>query len=335
MNKWFTYENFWTRNVLFGVSLFGLIYIRTKLLDFPPHPPEFPDTLSMFGIFLYVYCSVSAYNHFVVRNLLFKKRYAAYTLATTFVLLTHALIITALGSFRGIRANYASELFPSFFILFIGTAVYFIHTWIIENVVRTKKQLLDKESELFFLKQQISPHFLFNALNNLYGVALAYPAIIADKILELSDLLRYQVESTKKDAVSIEEEMSFVESYINYTNFKSKELHISNKVIGTVDGFCVPPLLFLPLIENAIKYSAETENSFINIMWSFQNNELQFDIENSYNPLNSEIKGTKVGIENLKKRLQVLNVKHTLTSCTDTPNVYKIQLKLWELAINV
>jgi two-component system LytT family sensor kinase len=334
MKKLLTYENFWTRNIIFASGVFGLIYLRTKIFELPSHRPKIPDTIQLFGLFMVGYCIVLAYNHFIVQKLLFAKRYTAYGVATVLVLLAYAFILTILNGILDTPSSFIGELFPGFVFLFVGTAVIFIHTWILQNVVKAKKDLLHKEAEIAFLKQQISPHFLFNALNNLYGVALAYPTIVADKILELSDLLRYQVESTNRDSVSIEEEMNFIENYINYTSFKSKDLQITNVIDNAIGRFTLPPLLFLPLIENAVKYSSETENSFINIHWAIDGAVLKFSIDNSYNPENSRVKGTKVGMDNLRKRLNILNINYELNINTDTVGVYKIQLLLWEISTN-
>ncbi len=217
----------------------------------------------------------------MIRLLLFHKKYWLYVLTgiiyLTLFAITDFVVTTSLGFPTYILTEYISV----FLITIFGLAFYIIHTWILNNVINTKKELLDKKNELDFLKQQISPHFLLNAINNLYGVALISPQIIADKLLELSDLLRYQIESVKKDWVSIEDEMTFIETYFNYTNDKINNLTISNSMEGNFNSVFIPPLLFLPLIENAIKYSIETDNAFIHSKWRFEKESLIFTIENS------------------------------------------------------
>jgi LytS/YehU family sensor histidine kinase len=158
--------------------------------------------------------------------------------------------------------------------------------------------------------------------------------VITDKILELSDLLRYQIEATTKETVCVTDEMDFIENYINYTNYKTNDLQITNCIVGEERAFRLPPLLFLPLIENAIKYAAEIEHPLIDITWRFEPENLTFCIQNSYRSQDSTIKGTKIGLENLKKRLQILNIKHALNIDTQFLNIYKIELKLWKLPIN-
>jgi two-component system, LytTR family, sensor kinase len=337
MEKTINYENIWVRNIIFGSLFIGLIFIQSKFSPEIPGMPVETDFQILFGLFL-LYMGIFVFNHFAVRLLLFTKKYVLFLLifiAYTFIITVIAFYVdNSIFGYSGLKFSYIAQLTSSCLMLFIGVAIYMTHTWILNNILKTKKTLLDKESELNFLKQQLSPHFLFNAINNLYGTALAAPEIITDKILELSDLLRYQVESTTKNDVTIEEERAFVENYINYTTYKSNDLAVTNETLGNVEPFKLPPLLFLPLLENAIKYSSETEQAFIHILWQFDHKSMVFSIENSYLTEGSKIKGTKVGLDNLKKRLELLNIKHTLKTDLSTKNIYKIELRLWELSIN-
>jgi LytS/YehU family sensor histidine kinase len=285
-------------------------------------------------MFVVTYFAFFLHNHFAVRLLLLKKKYFYFVLTSACLIFFSVFSSQFLSPNMGTNPPFLVKLQSGFFTFFVGTAVYFLNNWILENVVKTKLQLIRKESELDFLKQQISPHFLFNAINNLYGTALAAPDLVADKILELSDLLRYQVQSTTKDHVRIEDEITFVNNYLSYTNYKSHHLQIQNDTIGTVESFWVPPLLFLPMLENAVKYSSETEQPFIHILWTFTPESLTFNIKNSYLANGSSIKGTKVGLENLKKRLELLKLKHSLNIDLNDNQTYQIELKLWQLSIN-
>jgi LytS/YehU family sensor histidine kinase len=211
----------------------------------------------------------------------------------------------------------------------IGSSIYFWNDWILNNVIKTQKKLLNKEAELNFLKQQLSPHFLLNSLNNLYGVSLSTPEIVSDKILELSDLLRYQVEATNKNNVPLSEEVKFVNDYLENAKYKSNKLIINLESKGEVLNENLPPLLFLPLIENAVKYSAECEQPIINAKWIFENNSICFDIENNFY-MNSKIKsGTNIGLANLKRRLEILKQKYSFEIINTNPELYKTILKIW------
>jgi two-component system, LytTR family, sensor kinase len=334
MNKWLSYENAWTRNLVVGSIFFVIIFMQEKYAPVIPNSPVVAD-YQIILFFLFTYTCVFLNNYFSVKNLLLKRKYGYYVLVTAIYISTLGLITNWCSHYINMPTNGITDFFSAFMTWLMGTALYFIHLWILNNIIKTKKTLLAKEGELTFLKHQLSPHFLFNAINNLYGTALASPDIVPEKILELSDLLRYQIESTTKDVVKMEEEMVFVQNYLNYTNYKTNNLKIENAVIGTITPIYLPPLLFLPLLENAIKYSSESDAPFISITWLFEKDMLQFTIENSYISEGSKINGTKIGIENLKKRIDILKIKHQLKLDINTFNIYKAELKLWGLSTNV
>jgi two-component system, LytTR family, sensor kinase len=334
MNRWLTYENIWARNIIFGGLLFALVFTLSKFaLDNPeqPNPSDFDKTWQ----FLLLYFIFFSYNYYVLRFYFLTKKYTIYACLTAIYLVILSFLMMYLEQREnGNMTPFFGQFLGSFLNIFISSATYFAHTWILNNVVKTKIQLLNKEAEVTFLKQQLSPHFLFNAINNLYGTSLAAPHLVSDKILELSDLLRYQVEATTKTVVSMEEEQVFVANYINYTTYKSNDLWVTNKTVGEILPFKIPPLLFLPLLENAVKYAVETEKAFIHILWAFDKNSLSFFIENTYLEAGGKMHSTKIGLDNLKKRLELLELKHSLKTDISTPNIYKIELKIWELPIN-
>jgi two-component system, LytTR family, sensor kinase len=334
MKSYLSYQNIWFRNIVFASIFFTLLLTQTLFSPEIPGMPH-PSTFELVGYFIFMYSIMFVNNHFSVRLFLFKRKYKQYIIST----LSLIFIFVCFGRISNINSPIDMPVcieIPQYLVMFlIATGIYFLHTWVLNNIIKTKIDLLNREAEITFLKQQLSPHFLFNAINNLYGTALAEPEIITDKILELADLLRYQVESTTMSQVCVKEEMEFVENYLNYTNYKSNNLKMSNEVIGAIKPFKIPPLLFLPLLENAVKYSSETDEAIINILWRFEKNTLEFNIQNNYLSENSMINGTKVGIENLKKRLQLLDFRHELIIDTSQTNQYKIYLKLWGLVTNV
>jgi Putative regulator of cell autolysis len=199
-----------------------------------------------------------------------------------------------------------------------------------KKVSQTDKDIMNYKSELLFLKQQLNPHFLLNAMNNLYGESLAEPDKVPDRILNLSDMLRYQIEATKKDYVLLDEEVAFIKKYMEYYTFRNERLAITQKFEGNFDNIDIPPLFFLPLVENAVKFSAETAEPFINIDLKVKCNGLSFIIKNSYLESGSRISGTGIGIENLKRRLEVYGLKHEL-NCRKEKNTFIVKLNIWHL----
>jgi LytS/YehU family sensor histidine kinase len=212
----------------------------------------------------------------------------------------------------------------------VGTAFYFMHLSILSHIQQTEKKLEHSFSEINYLKQQLNPHFLLNAINNLYGVALSTPNDVPDKILELSDLLKYQINTIKKDWIALQVEMDFIDKYLNYTKWKSSTINITEEVNGSFQNFLITPLIFLPLIENAVKYSAHTKAPKITMQWTFADNELVFSISNNFSENKSNLQSTKTGITNLERRLELYHPQSKLTLSQNNTN-FTAQLKLWKL----
>ena len=178
------------------------------------------------------------------------------------------------------------------------------------DVVTSKNQ----EAELRVLKGQINPHFLFNTLNTIYASALEKDDKTPDLILKLSDSFRYILTEGQKNKVSLKKEIRHIKDYINL-----QEERLSEKILvdwlEDIDDYeeKIPPLLFISLVENAFKYSSmlKGEKHLILLKIRSNNGELTFYAENSFkknaeNELDNDWKESGIGLENTKKRLQLL-----------------------------
>jgi len=116
-------------------------------------------------------------------------------------------------------------------------------------------------TELGFLKNQVNPHFLFNTMNSFYIQAKKKDDKLPDAIMSLSDLLRYQIYETEKEYVSIENEMEYIKNYLDLENNRRDNLNINIKTTGISKHVKIAPLLLLPLVENAVKYSQRTDGN--------------------------------------------------------------------------
>ena len=166
------------------------------------------------------------------------------------------------------------------------------------------------EAELQNLKSQLNPHFLFNTLNNIYSLIAIDPDRAQFAVHDLSRLLRHVLYEDNQKFVSLDHELNFMKSYIELMS-----LRLSGNVELKVDlpddgkGVLVAPLLFITLIENAFKHGVSpTEPSFIHIRFSWlENSGICCYIENSYFPKKEiDRSGSGIGLENLKKRLDLL-----------------------------
>lgn len=191
----------------------------------------------------------------------------------------------------------------------IGLSVKMIKMWMSsERKVFTLEQE-NLKAKLSNLKSQISPHFLFNTFNNLYVLSKTNPKIASEMILGFADLMRYQLNESDKEKVNIENEINYIENFLTLEKLRKDKLDVKiNYIKSAVEGIQIEPLLFVTLIENAVKHgSQQMENPFIHIRMDRQNNIFDFEVINSKPEVSLLGKEESLGkgIDNLKKRLNL------------------------------
>ncbi|WP_162915435.1 sensor histidine kinase [Paraflavitalea soli] len=185
------------------------------------------------------------------------------------------------------------------------------------------------ETELDLLKQQLNPHFFFNTLNNLYALSLAQSKQTPESILQLSELMRYVIYKTKEPAVSIQEEIRYLEDYIQLQRIRLKrkpDIQFSQEVAA--DTPSVPPLLLIVLVENAFKHGVEPaeERAFLHISLRADARRLYFSCINSFEQETANKGG--IGLANLQRRLALLYPgKHQLKTGIEN-HTFKAELEL-------
>lgn len=180
-------------------------------------------------------------------------------------------------------------------------------------VVENEKKELEKarsEAELQNLKSQLNPHFLFNTLNNIYSLIAIAPDRAQYAVHDLSRLLRHVLYEDNQKLVSLDNELVFMKSYIELMGLRlSDRVELKVGMPEAKTGILVAPLLFISLIENAFKHGVSpTEPSFIHIRLQVEGaHHIKCSIENSYFPKkDSDRSGSGIGLENLRKRLELL-----------------------------
>lgn len=321
------YQNFFLQNLIVNTVVLGLIFVGVYNEINYSGKNSFILLHNICLGYFPVYIGILFSNTFIIKRFLFKKKYKTFWLlflsfwTCYYIFMTYYFYHTGLGR---IKTLSISSLICN------GTFLFFLHTVIMKKVSQTDKDIMNYKSELSFLKQQLNPHFLLNAMNNLYGESLAEPDKVPDRILNLSDMLRYQIEATKKDYVSIEEEIAFIKKYIEYYTFQNERLVVTQNFEGDFDAIDIPPLFFLPLVENAVKFSAETAAPFIHIDLKVKCKNLSFTLKNNFLESGSRLSSTGIGIENLKRRLEVYGLRHEL-SCKKEKNTFIVKLNIWHL----
>jgi two-component system, LytTR family, sensor kinase len=161
-------------------------------------------------------------------------------------------------------------------------------------------------AELAFLKSQINPHFLFNSLNNIYSLAYQKSDKAPEAILKLSEIMRYMLYESNDDKVSLEDEINYLENYIDLQKLRVKE-QVYLELTIQVDNYQhrIMPLLVISFLENVFKHGVATDKEHpIRITVEVQNNRLHFRAQNKKNKLNKDKTGG-IGLTNLKRRLEL------------------------------
>lgn len=308
--------------------------------------------ISWFASFLLPLCVFTSYFfvYFLIPRYLFGKKYFLFALYTfyTLVVSTYLIVLTMIFSYVFL-ANFEIALMPPMsknyvFILILIYLVVAIVSLVslLENNFKTLSrnkelenkilavQLKSKEQELNYLKRQIHPHFLFNTLNTIYGFALKKSDKTQELILKLSNLLDYILYEANKPLVSLKNEIIHIKEYLELEKMRFRDtLKIDFQATDLNEDVKIPPMLFIPFVENAFKHgSIVNEYLSLKIKLEYRENTLNFYVSNSIK--NEENKKTKegIGLQNIKKRLEMYFADDYSLNSKIIENKYIVELEI-------
>lgn len=230
------------------------------------------------------------------------------------------------------NAHILFDFLSILLVLILSSAYSAAHISRKKEIKDSEKNIEDLSSEMKFLKSQINPHFLFNALNNIYSLTLTGSDKSSEMILKLSAMLRYILYECNGAYVSIEKEWDYILNFIDFQQLKSEEkLNINLSFNNDVQAEQIAPMIFIPFIENAFKHSniEDIENGRVNISLNNKVNEIIFQVENSVsNEKRSQDEMSGIGLENVKRRLELVYDKEFDLIINDTVNSYSITLRI-------
>lgn len=270
-----------------------------------------------------------------------KSKYFILSFSIIFIL--SSIIVTfEIHAFKLLMDNGSRGLPPITFHLmrFISqfSLAFFVATSIslMEQTTQLKvnEKLLNEDklkTELKLLKAQINPHFIFNALNNIYSLTYMQKQNAAESVLKLSEMLRYVFYDCNKDKVELLAEIKYIWNFIAFQQMKSEqEQNIKFQTSANIETFEVAPMLFIPFIENAFKYSKieEIENAYVYIALEYTQEQLHFTIENSVPEVGRNISGSGLGIRNVKHRLEIIYKDKFELNINNRNNKYIVGLSL-------
>lgn len=288
-----TFISFSLQLLLMYLAGYFFFYINSRLLV--------PRILKERGILYYLLCSTALVGVF-------------YPLWGQ--LLAGLPLCKVLGGVFSANPFVAENAFGAVLVLAVSLPVLLAIQWARQNSLITALQHEKSLAELDLLKQQLNPHFFFNTLNNLYALSLQRSEQTPESILQLSELMRYVIYKAKEPLVSVEDEVKYLNDYLQLQKSRLKkglDLQFDSEITdGTV---LVAPLLLIVFVENAFKHGVENaeEAAFLHISLKADQHSVRFICKNSFEPAADAHTG--IGLTNLRKRLALLYPgKHRLTT---------------------
>ncbi len=329
-------------HLLFWVGYFMINFIRwgsyfddytyslkSNLVEFPIH-----ILLTYFNIF------------YLIPKFILKRKFLLYfvylmiALATVYVvrtglnyfLVTENIWPEAEGSQRAFSFNHIlAVIIGELYVVALVTAIKLTADWITERTKNESLKQLQLQTELKYLKSQIQPHFFFNTLNNLYSLIIEKSEKASDVVLKLSEIMQYVLYDVKEPKIELFNEINYIHSYLEL-----EELRHGNKVSskieikGDIDNINIPPLLLLPFIENCFKHGTKN-NDLINLNIYFENSkdeQLIFKAKNNFNLHNKIVEKHGIGIENIRRRLELLYKNKYLLETKIIGDTFNVLLKI-------
>lgn len=225
-----------------------------------------------------------------------------------------------------------SSLIPHIIVIFL--AVVFRRFSDSIRLEKEKQDLLlqNTQSELALLKMQVSPHFLFNTLNNIDYLITSDVKKASDSIAKLGDMLRYMIYDAKAEKIPLSRELRNIEDYIELIRLRTSGANYLNySLTGHPGNLQIAPMLFVPLVENAYKHSSKKEGeNIISIRISLEDNIVTFLVTNEYdNYLNRDEKSGKgIGINLVSRRLALIYPGRNSFKISQDSNQFNVELKI-------
>ncbi|HYG02734.1 MAG TPA: sensor histidine kinase [Chryseosolibacter sp.] len=313
-------------------TLFSLLVGLQMATDRDPH--WLATTVGFIVTCLFVF-----YGHFyLLTHFSGKRKKRAYFLRLSAIIVTVPFLFMMLHK----RPDGWDPVLGSMALLFIAPVFLFL-SWlarVTENLVlnTVEKEQLEKqavEAELYYLKSQINPHFLFNTLNNIHTLVYKQAATAPEAVLRLASLMRYMIYESNAHTVPLSKELDYLHDYIGLQQLRYKNSPVVDmKITGDTDACYIAPLLFIHFLENAYEHSpGRLEPGDILVKIHVKENTLIFICQNPVAPKQetSLDEPGGIGLPNIRKRLQLLYPDTHTLEITDAGERYAVTLGIHDL----
>ncbi len=202
--------------------------------------------------------------------------------------------------------------------------------WMQSEQKRVNAEKQNVETQLAFLRNQVSPHFFMNTLNNIHSLIDIDTEEAKESIIRLSKLMRHLLYDSEVDKIPIQKEFDFIRNYVDLMRLRfSDKVNITVEFPENIPQKDIPPLLFTSFLENAFKHGISyRSNSFIHVSFSVSHNRLAFSIVNSKAEKREKITNGGIGIANSKQRLDLLFGDSYELNIDESSDRYSVNLSL-------
>jgi two-component system, LytTR family, sensor kinase len=288
-------------------------------------------------------------NHYLIPEYLFRGRYFLFGylvigsfLVSVWINLLCILIILwyTVNKFQEVVLPDGTDLLllvsGSYIIILFAAFVHFIKETFLRKIEqdkvesqKTEIELKLKEARLKLLQDQLNPHFLFNMLNNIYGLWLENSKSTPDVILKLSALLDYMLHECSKEKVPVNNEIQFIRNYIDLERIRhDNRLKMNITMPDNINRHMIAPLVLFVFVENAFKHGANSNpgESKISVELKSGNNFLDFNVTNNY--IKSDRHRTGLGLKNVAERLNLIYPGNHKLDFQITDDVFSVCLNI-------
>ncbi|WP_143307097.1 sensor histidine kinase [Chitinophaga vietnamensis] len=279
-----------------------------------------PNSRAWFGFIMAHYAMLVAFFYLnallYIPRMVYKKRYLEYTASIITVFLVmysvrYVFEVVFLPAHEvDVRPAVLFTFFTYFFILSTSTAYRMVRDRLKMERIATQKVNENLKTELSLLRSQVSPHFMFNVLNNMVSLARKKSDALEPSLIKLSSLMRYMLYETDEEKVPLQQETEYLQSYIDLQQQRFGNNVSINVLLDVPDnGSEIEPMLLIPFVENAFKHgTGMIPQAMIAINLHTKDDKLFFSVRNKYSYLSEEIKDktSGIGLPNVKRRLNLL-----------------------------
>lgn len=324
--------------------IFWLFFYADAIASLFDPPGLLEDYYMQIGLFVGDLIAVYFNLYFLIPKFLLKNRVRLYLLFSTLILVIFAFTNHQLNQYLYADFILENEIpeeewytwsgLVNSFIFQVSVLGSAIGINIFKRFLRNRGKIEELENtnlktELAYLKEQINPHFLFNALNNIYVQTRKRPKEASESILLLSDLLRYQLYDCVKEKVYLKGEIDYLKNYLKLDQLRKNKAEISFSINGNPNNLMVAPFIFLPFIENAVKHGLSIENeSFIKINFDLSPDSISFAVENSIPNHKTPNRVGGIGLANVQRRLDLLYPETHILKIEKSKETHKVSLVL-------